>query len=113
MTADPLGKLPLTDGQCIRAQLGPSWNCRQSSGGHPVDATHLDRVEKAKVISTLDGQLEDRRRHRLLGGGNPLKTPTEHRVDHQVMAVDVEKEELATPPDPLEGTSAELTGEVL
>src|ERR671935_1748686 len=113
MPSDALCKLRRAHGQRVRAKLGPAGNGRERAWRHPVDPTHLDGVEEAQLLATLEGQPKDRGRCNLLRRRRPLQPSAEHRVDDQVLTADVEDQEFPAPPGSFERSTAELACELV
>src|SRR6184192_164220 len=110
MPADALGKFGKCDRQRIRAELRPSRDRRQRARHHPVDAAHLDGIEEAELVPAFERDPKDSGGRNLLGRLGPLQPTTQHRVDDEVLAADVEDDELAAAPDTLERPADELPG---
>src|SRR6202022_2728426 len=81
VAADPLREFRLPHRQRIRAELRPTRDGRQRTGGDPVNAAHLYRVEEAQFLAVLERDAEDGCGGNLLRPGGPLEATAEHRGD--------------------------------
>src|SRR5437899_1614787 len=110
MPADALGEFGEGDGQRIRAEFRPARDRRQGARHHPVDAAHLDGIQEAELVPTFERDPKDGGGRDFLGRLGPLEPAAQHRVDHEMLSADVEDDELAAAPDPLERPADELPG---